>query len=119
MAYTPEKKERSGREVLDGIELSLAELTSQIVSQKSSEQFATHAYASEHTESRRSFNEGGKELYNALHEAQRAFKDIEKSGFIGGRNIRYAKISDLVDASRAALHANDLVVSTYHTAYPN
>lgn len=104
-----QKHERSGREVLDAIEKSLAELTAQTAPQKNADAVVHCMRESDDV----------RELYKALHEAQRAFRDIEKSGFIGGRNIRYAKISDLVDASRAALHANNLVVSTYHTAYPN
>ncbi len=59
-----------------------------------------------------------KELYKALGDAQMKFRSIEKSGFIAGRNIPYAKINDLVDASRAALYEHGLVVSTYHTKYP-
>src|SRR5215475_13651111 len=59
------------------------------------------------------------ELYKSLAAAQKKFKDIEKSGFISGRNIPYAKISDLVDASRAALADTSLVVSTYHLTYPD
>src|SRR5689334_19994125 len=96
-----QKHERSGREVLDAIEKSLAELTAQSAPQKNAEAVARCIRESDDV----------RELYKALHEAQRTFRDIEKSGFIGGRNIRYAKISDLVDASRAALHANNLVVS--------
>lgn len=59
------------------------------------------------------------ELYKALGTAQKKFKDIEKSGFINGRNIPYAKISDLVDASRAALADAGLVVSTFNLTYPD
>lgn len=59
------------------------------------------------------------ELYKSLAAAQKKFKDIEKSGFISGRNIPYAKISDLVDASRAALADAGLVMSTYHLTYPD
>ena len=59
------------------------------------------------------------ELYKALGSAQKKFKDLEKSGLITGRNIPYAKINDLVDASRAALAEFDLVSSTYHLTYPD
>ena len=55
-----------------------------------------------------------KELFKALAEAQRNFYSIEKSGFIAGRNIPYAKIQDLVSASREALYKNNLVASTFH-----
>lgn len=55
-----------------------------------------------------------KDLFKALAEAQRTFGSIEKSGLITGRNIRYAKIQDLVDASRKSLYMNNLVVSTFH-----
>lgn len=55
-----------------------------------------------------------KDLFKALAEAQRTFAVIEKSGLITGRNIPYAKMSDLVDASRKALYQNNLVVSTFH-----
>lgn len=109
MSHVPEKKERSGREVLDSIEISLNTLTSRLEKQKDT--------GSEPHRARQS--DDARELYKALHAAQREFRDIEKSGFIAGRNIPYAKINDLVDASRSALHAHNLVVSTYHTTYPN
>jgi ERF superfamily len=54
-----------------------------------------------------------RELYKALGAAQKKFADINKTGLISGRNIPYAKINDLVEASRAALHANGLVVNTF------
>jgi|GEM_PF-4090988 len=109
MVLLAEKKERSGREVLDALEASVAKLATQIGSQKIDEPTAVRKRESDDT----------KELYKALHAAQRNFKAIEKNGFIAGRNIPYAKINDLVEASRAALYAHDLVVSTYHTTYPN
>ncbi len=59
-----------------------------------------------------------KELYKALGAAQKSFKDVEKSGLIGGRNIKYAKIDDLIAASRSALLDNNLVVSTFNVTYP-
>jgi hypothetical protein len=108
MSPHAEKKERSGREVLDALEASVAEVAAQIKLQKM-----------DATVFRRRESDDARELYKALREAQRGFKEIGKSGFISGRNIPYAKINDLVDASRAALHAQNLVVSTYHTAYPN
>jgi hypothetical protein len=52
-------------------------------------------------------------LYKALALAQRNFFELHKSGVIAGRNTQYAKLSDLVDASRKALLDQDLVVSTY------
>ena len=54
-----------------------------------------------------------KELYEALAAAQKAFSDVEKSGIIGGRNIPYAKIDDLTNASRAALRSQKLVSNTF------
>lgn len=59
------------------------------------------------------------ELYKALGAAQKKFKEIEKSGFIQGRNIPYAKISDLVDASRSVLADAGLLVSTFNITYPD
>jgi len=105
MVHKTEKQERSGREVLDTIELSLKKLT---------EQVTTNNVSTPIIPIRKRESDDTRELYKALHTAQRAFKGVEKSGFINGRNIPYAKINDLVDASRAALHANNLVVSTYH-----
>jgi len=102
--------ERSGREVLNSIEASLKELTGQIVG--SHDKKVAQFY-------RKRESEDTRELYKALHEAQRTFKEIGKSGYIAGRNIPYSKINDLVEASRASLHAYNLVVSTYHTTYPN
>jgi hypothetical protein len=52
-------------------------------------------------------------IYKALAEAQRNFYELHKSGIIAGRNTPYAKLSDLVDASRKALYDQDLVASTY------
>lgn len=60
-----------------------------------------------------------KDLFKALAEAQRTFASIEKSGVITGRNIKYAKIQDLVDASRKSLYMNNLVVSTFHRVQPD
>jgi hypothetical protein len=54
-----------------------------------------------------------KELYEALATAQKAFSDVEKSGMIGGRNIPYAKIDDLTNASRAALRSQKLVSNSF------
>lgn len=105
MVHKTEKQERSGREVLDTIELSLKKLT---------EQVTTNNNGSAPIPGRKRESDDTRELYKALHTAQRAFKGVEKSGFINGRNIPYAKINDLIDASRAALHANNLVISTYH-----
>lgn len=102
-------KERSGRDVLESIESSI-------------EQLVHHATSKDHTtQITQRVRESGdlKELYKALHSAQRMFKELEKTGLIAGRNIPYAKINDLIDASRSALHAYDLVVSTYHSTYPN
>lgn len=62
---------------------------------------------------RRRESEDLRELYKALGAAQKKYADINKSGLITGRNIPYAKINDLVEASRSALLANNLVVSTY------
>lgn len=104
MMQTAVKKERSGREVLDSIEATIAQLVST-------------NHQQENEQKRESIDL--KELYKALHNAQRAFKEIEKTGFIAGRNIPYAKINDLIDASRAALYAHNLVVSTYHTTFPD
>lgn len=59
------------------------------------------------------------ELYKALAQAQKGFKTLVKSGRIQGRNTEYAKINDLVDASRAALASQGLVVSTYNLTYPD
>lgn len=106
MVQTIIKKERSGREVLDAIETSITQLVATAHNQ--------HASAERKRES-----DDLRELYKALHSAQRAFKEIEKTGFIAGRNIPYAKINDLIDASRAALYAQNLVVSTYHTTFPD
>jgi hypothetical protein len=62
-----------------------------------------------------------KEFYKALHAAQMKFKSIDKTGVIlaHGTKRAYAKIDDLIEASRAALHANSLVVSTYNYIYPD
>ncbi len=109
MSQLSEKKERSGREVLDAIEASINNLSAQLITRKESEAVSLRKHESDDT----------RELYKALHAAQREFRDIEKTGFINGRNIPYAKINDLVDASRSALYAHNLVVSTYHTTYPN
>jgi ERF superfamily protein len=106
-----QKTERSGREVLDAIELSLKKLTEQTATNNN---VGTPVVPIRKRES-----DDTRELYKALHTAQRAFKGVEKSGFINGRNIPYAKINDLIDASRAALHANNLVVSTYHVISQN
>ncbi len=59
--------------------------------------------------------EGKKEsdIYKALALAQRNYYDLHKSGNIAGRNTPYAKLSDLIDASRKALLDQDLVASTY------
>lgn len=54
-----------------------------------------------------------KDLYKALASAQKNFKELQKTGIIGGRNIAYAKISDLVDASLKALLEQSLVCNTY------
>lgn len=108
MVHKAEKQERSGREVLDAIETSLKELTKQVAVSCANNIVAPAIPL------RRRESDDTRELYKALHTAQRAFKGVEKSGFINGRNIPYAKINDLIDASRAALHANNLVVSTYH-----
>jgi hypothetical protein len=107
MVHTTVKKERSGREVLDAIEASVT-------------QFAT-AYNNQQRYSIEYKRESDdlRELYKALHQAQRAFKELEKTGFIAGRNIPYAKINDLIDASRGALYAQNLVISTYHTTFPD
>ena len=51
------------------------------------------------------------ELYKALHAAQKNFADVSKTG-TGARGQKYAKIDDLVSASRNALHAQNLVVHT-------
>jgi hypothetical protein len=61
------------------------------------------------------------ELYKALGTAQMRFSDITKSGAITYKDrppIKYAKIDDLVAASRAALHANNLVASSFNLTYP-
>lgn len=60
-----------------------------------------------------------KDLDLALMDAQKDFSDITKTGMIGGRNIAYAKISDLVKASRAALRKAKLVVKTYSRVEPS
>lgn len=60
-----------------------------------------------------------KDLFRALAEAQRTFRSIEKSGLITGRNIPYAKIQDLVEASRESLYKNNLVVGTFHVTKPD
>lgn len=62
-----------------------------------------------------------KEYYKALHAAQVKFKSIDKTGVIlaHGTKRNYAKIDDLVEASRSALHANSLVASTYTYSYPD
>jgi hypothetical protein len=106
-----QKTERSGREVLDAIETSLKKLTEQAATNNN--------VAASVASARKRESDDTRELYKALHTAQRAFKGVEKSGFINGRNIPYAKINDLIDASRAALHANNLVVSTYHVINQN
>lgn len=54
-----------------------------------------------------------KALYTALVAAQGMFSDVKKNGIIGGRNIPYAKIDDLVEASRGALKKNGLVVNWF------
>jgi hypothetical protein len=106
MMHTAVKKERSGREVLDTIETNMAQLVTATNNQRMSSE-------------RKHESDDVRELYKALHSAQRAFKEIEKTGFIAGRNIPYAKINDLIDASRTALYAQNLVVSTYHTTFPD
>lgn len=72
-------------------------------------------YALSFQQERRSTqSECTKDLFKALAEAQRTFASIEKSGLITGRNIPYAKIQDLVEASRESLYKNNLVVSTFN-----
>lgn len=58
-------------------------------------------------------SESLQELYKALLVAQGMFSDVNKSGIIGGRNIPYAKINDLVEASRGALKKNGLVLNWF------
>lgn len=88
-------KARSGHEVLESIEQLLL-------------RNAASAQPPRKTES-----EVTLDLYKALAAAQKAFSDVEKSGIIGGRNIPYAKIDDLTNASRAALRAQHLVSNTF------
>jgi hypothetical protein len=99
------QKQRTGTEVLESIENLLEKI----------------AVATQPAPLRKRESEDVRELYKALKEAQKAFQDVNKSGFIAGRNIPYAKINDLVEASRQALYANNLAVTTYHTvdAYYN
>lgn len=104
MSETTAQKPRTGTEVLESIEGLVSDILN------TNKQF-------DYVRKRES--DDLRELYKALHGAQKMFKDIEKSGFIAGRNIPYAKINDLVDASREALYKNNLVVSTYHTTYPS
>src|SRR5215467_13925019 len=88
--------QRTGQQVLESIENSIQQLvaiTQRPVRKRESDDL--------------------RELYKALAAAQRKFSDIHKSGIINGRNIPYAKINDLVDASRAALMANNLVSNTF------
>lgn len=98
-----ENKERSGREVLESIERKLSIPQSQIPRKRESEDL--------------------KEFYKALHSAQKKFKDVYKSGSIayqqGRPAIPYAKINDLIDASRSALSEFDLVCHTYSYIYPD
>lgn len=105
MTQSTAHKERSGREVLDTIEAQITRLATSVNNQ----QLATRKRESDDV----------RELYKALHSAQRAFKELDKTGFIAGRNIPYAKINDLIDASRTALYTHNLVVSTYHTTLPS
>lgn len=102
MAETKEVRPRTGTEVLESIEKIVR----------------TIGVNTTPTPIRKRESEDLKELYKALGDAQMKFRSIEKSGLITGRNIPYAKINDLVDASRAALYENGLVVTTYHTIYP-
>ncbi len=93
-------KERSGREVLESIEQKLTSFG--------------------HTPRKRESDEL-KEYYKALHGAQVKFKSIDKTGVILAHGVKrsYAKIDDLVEASRKALHENNLVASTYTHTYPD
>jgi len=94
--------QRTGQQVLESIESSIEKLvaiTQRPVRKRESDDL--------------------RELYKALAAAQRKFSDIHKSGIINGRNIPYAKINDLVDASRAALAANGLVSNTFSDSEGN
>lgn len=97
----PSTPARTSMQVLESIEKSL------------------HTIATPQQSVRKRESESCTELYKALGVAQKNFKDVYKSGIIGGRNIPYAKINDLVDASRAALASQGLVVSTYTITYPD
>lgn len=89
---------RSGTEILESIEKQLEKFVQ------------LHPAASP---VRKKESEDTRELYKALAAAQKGFKDIYKSGIIAGRNTPYAKISDLIDASRGSLLANSLICNTY------
>lgn len=94
-----ENKERSGREVLESIERKLSIPQSQIPRKRESEDL--------------------KEYYKALHSAQIKFKSLAKTGVIlaHGTKRSYAKIDDLVEASRTALYECNLVCTTYNLTY--
>jgi ERF superfamily len=88
---------RTGTEVLESIEQMIEPIT---------------RIASNPTVERKKESEDLRELYKALAVAQKNFSAIQKSGLITGRNIPYAKIDDLMEASRAALRSQNLVANT-------
>jgi hypothetical protein len=89
-------KERTGLAVLESIEQKISQAIAPTVPRKRE-------------------SDDLKEYYKALHSAQVKFKSIDKTGSILAHGVKrmYAKIDDLVEASRAALHANNLVCTTY------
>src|ERR1700691_4057452 len=93
-------KVRSGHEVLESIERILVDAQPMLRNLQAAQP-------------RKIESDSCIELYKALAAAQKAFSDVEKSGMIGGRNIPYAKIDDLTNASRAVLRAQHLVSNTF------
>ncbi len=96
-------KERTPLQVLESIESRLS------------------AVAISQTPPRKRESESLNEYYKALMEAQKKFKSIQKTGSILAHGVKrmYAKIDDLMEATRAALYANHIVSSTYMVTYPD
>lgn len=103
--------ERTGTQVLESIEGLLGQL---VVNSSEPKQPAVPLNSAlERTIPYKTFSDDTKDLYKALATTQKNFRELQKTGVITGRNTRYAKLSDLFDASLKALLEQDLVCNTY------
>lgn len=98
--------ERTGTQVLESIEGLLGQLVVNISEPKQPAVPCT-------SKSYQTCSDDTKDLYKALASAQKNFRELQKTGVITGRNTRYAKLSDLFDASLKALLDQSLVCNTY------